>query len=936
MLSGGALPQTLGSITATKINELSKQRNLFEQRRKEIAKAAEDAPDLRTKTRILLEGVTRLKGYPNIAIDRHDLDADHSAGGDTFVKDLSEGAEYANIRRFLLQSQYDPSVSERSLKGWIAKLEKELQFLQLRHEHASFYSDLVTEWLGDLNGGEYAAPSAAGADAGADENNASFEKVGRAEMHEQRARWESLVFTEADIDAAAIRTYLDGIFGTSTQTQQALKGLRDKIRSFGTEFASKKTWFKAKDLAWISKSLLSSDLLTKEKTAILKEFMRNDAVAQEVADVLNMRLGALDTWAWSGEGIPVEMRRQLNGKYRVFMDEDLLDSLMFQYLGVRWAVALRSALEEFLGSPAWKSLRDEVSEEEVVRRSRFRRESVSRSSGVQSVHALRKNTFKEQYFMTSLPSSVNDTSDPYAEEEADDVDDEEAKKKKNGMEIKHSLLHLLITESLVYTSLHGEFTAIRSDFEYFGPSLAHTTISTVLEYFGVPQTWLHFFDTFLKAPISFVQDGPTASVSVRRRGVPMSHALSDFFGEAVLFCMDFAVNQSTDGGYLYRLHDDFWFWGHEDTCVQAWQTMTTFAGVMGLRFNEEKTGTTKFVAKDTVPRPHGQPPAPKTKTSASPSALLPQGDIRWGFLKLDPEEGRFIIDQAQVDSHIDELQRQLSSCKSIFAWVQAWNSYFGRFFANNFATPAMCFGRRHIDMAIATLNRIERTLFPDNASGVTDYLRQEIAHRFNNTKDLPEGFFYFPVELGGIELLNPYIPFLAMRENIKQSPAARLRTAFVEDEAEYLEVKERFVNDGPALAGGSSWSNYGAADSSEAPSSSSALALAEYTRYPETYSRPLLRAYEDLIRVPEEESVDQTAHFQRHQMVLDEGIEEAASKRKIISGEWWAMSAYWRWVAELYHEDMTDRYGNLAAVSREYMPLGVIKTLKEGKFRWQS
>ncbi|PYH79145.1 hypothetical protein BO82DRAFT_356738 [Aspergillus uvarum CBS 121591] len=933
MLSGGALPQTLGSITATKINELSKQRNLFEQQRQEIAKAAEDATDLRTKTKILLDGVTRLKGYPNIAIDRHDdLDADHSAGDDTFVKDLSEGAEYANIRRFLLQSQYDPSVSERSLKGWIAKLEKELQFLQLRHEHASFYSDLVTEWLGDLSAGEPVAPSAAGAGAGADENSASFEQVGRAEMHEQRAKWESLVFTEADIDAAAIRSYLDGIFETSTQTQQALKGLRDKIRSFGTKFASKKTWFKAKDLAWISKSLLSSDLLTKEKTAILKEFMRNPAVAQEVADVLNMRLGALDTWAWSGEGIPVEMRRQLNGKYRVFMDEDLLDSLMFQYLGVRWAVALRSALEEFLGSPAWKSLRDEVSEEEVVRRLRFRRESVSQSSRVQSVHALRKNTFKEEYFMTSLPSSVNDTSDPYAEEEADD-DDEEGKKKKNGMEIKHSLLHLLITESLIYTSLHGEFTAIRSDFEYFGPSLAHTTISTVLEYFGVPQTWLHFFDTFLKAPISFVQDGPTASVSVRRRGVPMSHALSDFFGEAVLFCMDFAVNQSTDGGYLYRLHDDFWFWGHEDTCVTAWQTMATFAEVMGLRFNEEKTGTTKFVAKDTVPRPHAHA-APKEKKPTTSSVLLPQGDIRWGFLKLDPGEGRFIIDQAQVDSHISELQRQLASCKSIFAWVQAWNSYFGRFFANNFATPAMCFGRGHIDMAIATLNRIERTLFPDNASGVTDYLRHKIARRFpSHARDLPEGFFYFPVELGGIELLNPYIPFLAMRENIKQSPAARLRAAFLEDEAEYLAAKERFEKDGP-LTGDSGWGIYGGVDASEVPSSS-ALALAEYTRHPETYSRPLLRAYEDLIRVPEEESVDQTAHFQRHQMSLDEGIEES-SKRKIISGEWWTMSAYWRWVAELYHEDMTDRYGNLAAVSREYMPLGVIKTLKEGKFRWQS
>ncbi|EKV06147.1 hypothetical protein PDIG_79250 [Penicillium digitatum PHI26] len=45
---------------------------------------------------------------------------------------------------------------------------------------------------------------------------------------------------------------------------------------------------------------------------------------------------------------------------------------------------------------------------------------------------------------------------------------------------------------------------------------------------------------------------------------------------------------------------------------------------------------------------------------------------------------------------------------------------------------------------------------------------------------------------------------------------------------------------------------------------------------------------------------------------------------------------YWKWVAELYHEGMVRTYGGLAAVNREFMPLGVVKTLREGKFRWQS
>ncbi|RAL17138.1 uncharacterized protein BO97DRAFT_402676 [Aspergillus homomorphus CBS 101889] len=908
MLSGSALPQTLGSITTTKINELAKQRDLFDNQRQEIAKKAEEAVDLREKARILLEGVTKIKGHPNVAIDRHDVDVEHTGGENTSVKELSEGAVYANIRRFLLQSNYDPSVSERTLQSWISKLEQELEFLKTRHEHASFYSKLVTQWLVDLE-----SDPASGA---------GFEKVEGEEESAQRKKWESLVFTETAIDATAIRDYLDGIFETSTQTQQALKGLRDQIRSFGTEFISKKTWLKAKDLDWISKSLLSSDLLTKEKTVVLKEFMRNPAVAQEVADVLNMRLCSLDNWVWPSEGIPIEWRRQLNGKYRVYMDEELLDSLMFQYLGVKWSVAFRSAFEKFLDTPAWKSPRDQIPEDYVVRRSRLKREEAVGRSGAQCVHAFRKNMFREDYFMTQLPSSVEETSDPYNDEEADD--EEEFKLKKSGMEIKHSLLHILITESLIHNSLHGQFTAIRSDFEYFGPSLAHATISTVLDYFGVPQKWLNFFNTFLKSPLQ-VPYGSTAATLVRKRGVPMSHTLSDLFGEAVLFCMDFAVNQSTDGGYLYRLHDDFWFWGHEEACVKAWQAMTTFAEVTGLKFNEEKTGTAQFVAKGKTGI-HSQSSLQPKPTEPGPSKVLPQGDIRWGFLKLDPKEGRFVIDQDQVDKHIVELRRQLNSCGSIFAWVQAWNSYFGRFFPNNFAKPAMCFGRDHIETAISALSRIEQVLFPKYSSGVTDYLREKIDKQFG-VKDLPEGFFYFPVQLGGLELLNPYIPFLSMRENIKQSPEARLRKALVEDEAEYLVAKERFDRDGPLS---SSYSNDGVRSET-----SSTLSLEQYIQYRETYSRPLLKAYEDLIRIPDEEGADQTAGFQRYQMLLDEAFQEVNS-RKIISGSWWSMSPYWRWAAELYYEEVTSRYGNLAAVDQQSMPLGVIKTLREGKFRWQS
>jgi len=923
-MSSSALPQTLRSITATKIGELSKQRALFDQRKTEIANAAAAAPDLRAKAQVLLEGVTKLKGHPNDAFDGEQLDAAERDLSNLLIDDGSERAAHINIRRFLLQGQYDPSVSDWALQDWISELEQEIEHLVLKHQHASFYSGLVTEWLGNL-----------------DETTSEESETGnsgRSEMHEQRATWEGYVFNKTNVDAGRIHSYLDDLFTKTPLTQQALKKLCESVSRFGRDLSGRKKWFTMDVLKTVTQALLKSDLLTKDKTIILKEFMRNPAVTQEVVDVLNMRLAALDSWDWpAGEAIPLEMRRQLNGKYRVYMDEDLLDSIMFQFLGLEWSVKFREVFNTFRDSQAWYTLRGHISESEKNGCRYYSIDQGSRVYSTNSVNDHRQKIYKNQYFMTQLPTSMDSSVPDYDGEESVDsaLGGPQNEKQKNPLETKHSLLHLLVTESIIQSTLHGQFTAIRSDFKYFGPSLPHETILAVLSYFGVPDNWIRFFKVFLEMPMKFVQDGPNATTRVRQRGVPMSHALSDCFGEVVLFCMDYTVNKHTNGAFLYRLHDDFWFWGNEATCVKAWKAMSDFANMVGLEFNEEKTGTVQIT--------NGNSQAPpgtfsKEQESTDAATVLPAGDIRWGFLKLDAQQGRFIIDQEQVDNHIAELKHQLSSCKSIFAWVQAWNSYFARFFPNNFAKPAVCFGRDHIDMAISTLGRIERAVvqsFTGLPSGVTDYLRKVIADRFG-VHDLPEGFFYFPVELGGLELANPYIPLLAMREDIKQTPQGCLQRVFIEDEARYNAAKKRFEESGPntSVVG----DIYNDSDDEEArPRSSSSTnfpSLDEYRRHPETYSVPLLNAYQDLTRIPEEVSIKQSPNFRGTQSSLQQKLVDDGNVK--ISGEWDDMSAYWRWTAELYHREMVAKYGGLAAVNREFMPLGVVKTLKEGRMRWEN
>jgi hypothetical protein len=911
MASIGALPQTLKSITETKITELSKQRVLFNKRKADIIAAANAAPDLRARARILLDGLSRLKGYPKDALDKDDLDLDvDSSDEDSNEAEVTSPgmgqmyqADHTNIRRFLLQGRYDPSISDSAVKDWITRLENDLRFLQLKHEHASFYSKLVTEWLSHLNDANKDPAVDQTDDAASAKSDAGFESVGRKEMHEQRAQWESLVFTgTTEVKEDSINAYLDSLFQKTKLSRQALKELRESVHRFGTHLATKGEWLDVEELQWVASALMKTDLLSNEKAAILKEFMRNKEVLQEVADVLNMRLASLDSWSWGGDGIPIEMRRQLNGKYRVFMDEDLLDSLLLQYLGTTWAVQLRMVFRAFFYSRAWDSVEEDIPKEDLERRKYFLGKGTN--LGTAGINQLRQRLYGEKYFLSQLPESRPEGARSY---------DDNAQVK-NALDTKHSLLHLLVTESLIQKDQHGEFTAIRSDYQWFGPSLPHATVLATLKYFGVPEMWLNFFKVFLEAPLMFVQDGATASTQIRRRGVPMSHTLSDVFGESVLFCMDYAVNQHTKGGILYRLHDDFWFWGVEATCETAWVAITEYAKVMGLQFNEEKTGTVRMgTVRD------------------KKSSVLPSGDIRWGFLVFDAEQGRFVIDQAQVDQHIEELDRQLSSCKSVFTWVQAWNGYFGRFFTNNFARPAMCFGRDHIDMAVSTLSRIERVLFSkssnktsENGASVTNYLRSVIAERFG-IHDLPEGFFYYPVELGGLGLLNPYIRLLAMRENIKQTPQRLLQKAAIDDEYAYQGAKERFEREGPDCP-----KTLKNKKGEHLPF----MSLDEYMRYPETYSLNLEYAYKKLIEVPEEKSVSATAGFTKSQIGL-KGPKGKANKPGSISATWDKMTPYWRWAAELYHDEMVRTYGSLAAVNREFLPLGVVKTLKEGRFRWQ-
>jgi hypothetical protein len=137
--------------------------------------------------------------------------------------------------------------------------------------------------------------------------------VGRKEKHEQMDRLKSIIFDEKSVDTEALKSYMSDLFSEELAASE-LRRLRDDLHIFGNFL--KRQSITTADVCNAIRGLLASGLMDEGKRATLAEFLNNNVVINEVTSVLNMRMASLDTWSWPAEGLVVEMRRHLNGKYR--------------------------------------------------------------------------------------------------------------------------------------------------------------------------------------------------------------------------------------------------------------------------------------------------------------------------------------------------------------------------------------------------------------------------------------------------------------------------------------------------------------------------------------------------------------------------------------------------------------------------------------------
>ncbi|KAF9022947.1 hypothetical protein BDZ89DRAFT_1018497 [Hymenopellis radicata] len=853
-MATSAFGQTLQYITTIKLEELERQRDACTKYVQQTIEQASAHPDPIKRARVLVRGIDNWKGLGSL---------------------VSAEVNLTTYKQWLHQAQNDPSITPSQVEIWANKLEKELKQAVTRYDYAKLFGDLLGEWL---KSGDSLAVSQEPSEASSTEESAHVKGM-RKERSVQQDRIQELIFEAKHMDVIAIEEYLEDLFSEPDALIELTK-LRTRLDRFGTGLLRQQVYTHEMDA--LIKSLLSRDLLSPEKTATLKSFLGNSVIIEEVTSVLNMQLASLDQWEWPEEGVKLEMRRHLSGKYRAYMDNEIIQALLFQYIGMTWSAEFKDAFRDIALSRAWKVETPVLSREKLKRRKEFLDEDSSSDTngfasrgwgggrGTAPTSSARANTRHlpntieanrhqlqlDQFFMTQLPKTMQ-AETPYDEEP---VPGEQPNQGANAQQV---LLRLVSTEAHLKQALHGSCTIMRADLEWFGPSLPHDSILTVLKFFGMPVEWLTFIQKWLNARLRF---DDKKGVSTRLRGVPIAHSLSVLCGEAVLFAMDFAVNQRAGGLYVYRIYDDFWFYTHNaKLCADAWREMTRYAALVGITFNMKKTGG--------------------VCVGADLELSLPKGVVGWGFLSFDSGKGRFVVDQGSVDTHIAELRRQLSSAKSVFGFVNALNkarTFYLEFFRRNFAQPAYCFGLVHIDEVISTFARILKEVFAETNGSVVLKVQQLIETRFC-IKDIPAGWCFLPISKGGLEIVNPIVSLMTVRDHLRHAkPETNFITLMNNDKYNYETAKEAWL----------SGQGEGKSDTF--------MSFEEYVLGRETR--------------------------------LASWGEEWSSLQNVADA--WETDEDWN--NALYQEEIVEEFGSLKIVDSALIPVGMLSAFKSAKIAWDS
>lgn len=227
---------------------------------------------------------------------------------------------------------------------------------------------------------------------------------------------------------------------------------------------------------------------------------------------------------------------------------------------------------------------------------------------------------------------------------------------------------------------------------------------------------------------------------------------------------------------------------------------------------------------------------------------------------------------------------------------------------------------------LATHRRIQESIFPGGS--VVEQVKKMIEDRFSVTA-IPEGFLFFPVELGGLDLKSPFVNLLQIRESIQDNPNEFLNELEEKERDDYTAAQRRFEK------GNIKSTRNTDEDPSWKPVDPDVFfSFAEFVKYREEFSSTgkasVRNTYSKLLKRPTEKPIESSVQVRQ---ALDQL--QGQNNLRGITSNWYAMDAYWKWIAQMYGPEMTEKFGGLNVVDFGLLPIGMVSMFRQRRTKWQ-
>lgn len=264
------------------------------------------------------------------------------------------------LKAFLNQAAWDQSISKEKIKEWGALLSKKLQVQDNRYGLSEIFCKIVLEWI------QHSFKSDA-------PDSQKSEEPQRQELFEQKEIWEHYAFNGATVNEQQITHYLLDLFSPimskNALDKEPLDMVRERISSYATNNLLQVHRHSIKEAV---NCILTEDLFSGDKRKSLESLRENNIILDELADVIRSELERIEDWDWEDQPLALHIRRHINGKYRFYMDVEIIDAILIQLIGMAWAKEIRYCFQIIVNSDAWNSSTDiHLTKKDIRRRKRF-------------------------------------------------------------------------------------------------------------------------------------------------------------------------------------------------------------------------------------------------------------------------------------------------------------------------------------------------------------------------------------------------------------------------------------------------------------------------------------------------------------------------------------------------------------------------------------